>query len=297
MLVILAPNLELAKIAAPLAQLTVEAEYGSVVIEGSRYTAAHHQAMPSPFAATHVGGSRPAPCNDPNIPVCRSALVSHLDLDTIGGVLRGQGHEELFDSPNEFWRVAEFVDVNGPHKLHLAKTTVHHAEMIDAWWAWSRANLPRPAMDRLSDVTDEISRARVALVRIVSRAPELIEAGMVFRAKEVELNRSTYRGTTGHLIVRETRDVRESANHLYATPSGDVAAGIVTRNLATGAVTVSISDPIVGVSCREFVQSLWGPEAGGHDGIAGGPRGLQISTEAFHDVVKAFDALLDKHVG
>ena len=33
------------------------------------------------------------------------------------------------------------------------------------------------------------------------------------------------------------------------------------------------------ISARAFVQSLWGPDAGGHDGIAGSPRGWKLSEE------------------
>jgi hypothetical protein len=73
----------------------VEAEYGSVVIEGTVYTAAHHQPS-GPYVGDHVvPGGRPAPCNDTAIPPVAwdveggpVALVSHLDLDTVGGLLR-----------------------------------------------------------------------------------------------------------------------------------------------------------------------------------------------------------------
>lgn len=72
--------------------LTVEAEYGATVIEGRLYTAAHHQPAGSPYAGDHVvEGGRPSPCIDPNIPQVREGdiLLSHLDLDSIGGVLYG----------------------------------------------------------------------------------------------------------------------------------------------------------------------------------------------------------------
>ena len=57
-------------------------------------------------------------------------------------------------------------------------------------------------------------------------------------------------------------------------------------NQRTGAITVSLADPIEGVSCREIVQDLWGPDAGGHDGIAGSPRGVRMG---FGDVSAALE--------
>jgi hypothetical protein len=67
-----------------------------------------------------------------------------------------------------------------------------------------------------------------------------------------------------------------------------VGVGIVAYNDSLGSITISLADPIKGVSCREVVQTLWGQQAGGHDGIAGSPRG-QIMTELdFKNAINAF---------
>jgi hypothetical protein len=63
---------------------------------------------------------------------------------------------------------------------------------------------------------------------------------------------------------------------------------VVTFNTKFKSVTVSIADPQPGFSCREFVQKLWGPEAGGHDGIAGSPRGREMTLD---DAKTAFTKL------
>jgi len=53
---------DLLRTAAP--HLTVEAEYGATVVEGTLYTAAHHQPAGSPFAGDHVvAGGRQAAGN------------------------------------------------------------------------------------------------------------------------------------------------------------------------------------------------------------------------------------------
>ena len=83
-----------ALLAAEKPHLTVEAEYGATVVEGSVYTAAHHQPAGSKYAGDHVvAGGRPSPCVDKGIPLFFQEIpwfvgISHVDLDTIGGVLR-----------------------------------------------------------------------------------------------------------------------------------------------------------------------------------------------------------------
>ena len=81
-------------------------------------------------------------------------------------------------------------------------------------------------------------------------------------------------------------------NHLYVAPSGDVGRAIVAHNVYAGNITISLADPIPGVSCRDIVQGLWGPLAGGHAGIAGSPRGQVMSDEDVAAVVKALEAAL-----
>ena len=87
---------------------TVEAEYGDMVIEGEVATLAHH---------TKKYAQNPAPCNTPNVPVLEDGstiVISHIDLDTLGGIAALLGIKP--DDP-EFWKVAEFLDLNGVHYI------------------------------------------------------------------------------------------------------------------------------------------------------------------------------------
>ena len=283
---ILAPTADLAR--SITADVTVEAEYGSVVIEGTRYTAAHH-------GGTWKG--RPAPCNDPGIPTLgpgATILVSHIDLDTIGGCLRVLwGDAELF-SHRSFWKLAEFVDLNGPHKLGQSGASETDLERLYAFWAWSKATQTRLPRDEIADVSRVVTDAGEALRAIVIQEDEgLLAAGREFRKAEAELNQRTFVRMSGPVLVRIAEVAAEFCNHLYATPdTGEPALAVVCYNREFGSVTISIADPVPGVSCREIVQGLWGPEAGGHDGIAGGPRGQSMGERELEAAVAAlFDAL------
>lgn len=288
--VVLAPTLELARAWGPV-ELTVEAEYGSTVVEGALYTAAHHQPAGSPYAGRHVDPTgRPSPCNDPAIPRLREGtiLLSHLDLDSLGGVLRAlPAFRGLFNhDTRDFWALAEFVDVNGPHKLGAARAWPEDLRRLYAFWAWSKTLPPLPR-DTVSVVTDRVQAAGNVLARIFHGDADLLVAGDAFRHEEAALNARTFVGSRSGVIVRRATVARDFCNHLYVTPQGRQGRAVVAYNTATGAVTVSLADPILGVSARDIVQGLWGATAGGHAGIAGSPRGVDVGPEGFDLAVKA----------
>jgi hypothetical protein len=275
--VIHAPSAAIASTIA--ATVTVEAEYGSIVAEGAVYTAAHHQSS-GPFAGRHLGGTRPSPCNDGDIPVIEAGtiLVSHFDLDTLGGVLRAMGTAPHAPS---FWDVAEFIDVSGPHKLGMSGASDADIARLRAFWAWSQANRVMWPRDAATDITEYVNAAKVALEAILADDPAMIAAGAAMAAKEAELNAASFVSVTGGVICRKADAF---VNHLYVSPEGEINKAVVALNTKTGAVTVSFADA---GNAKDIVQALWGLEAGGHAGIAGSPRG-QVMTD--DDLVAAVAA-------
>jgi len=337
--IILAPSAALASTVD--AHVTVEAEYGAVVAEGSVYTAAHHQPGMEDL---------PAPCNDTLIPVlgtpsnCASdfgtgdrafngtILVSHIDLDTIGGCLRaldfvmddGDPCANLFrPEAQSFWNLAEFVDLNGPHKLAESGASDLDLDCLYAFWAWKRANVGRFSRDECTDVTNVIVEASGILSAILDVDVHLMQAGADMRAEEAALNAATLVEVHGDVLVRITSFAPEAGlgfcNHLYADPDGKAYKAVATFAKDTGSVTISVADTPEGVSCREISQRVWpqvtarwddgdgfgifeSPEAaeaahpgcdwaftaGGHAGIAGSPRGY---VQSLSDLLRAADAL------
>lgn len=259
-----------------LSTATVEAEYGDVVVEGSLRTLAHH----GPRAGA------PAPCLFDNQPEGHPDVVgmSHLDLDAIGGVLALLGRKPAAAS---FWTLAAFVDVNGAHKLGVSGASAEDLRRLYAWWAWNEAHKVYPPRDgSVADVEDEFLRAEAHIRAILSGDEGLLAAGDEFKAKSAKLNAESYVDCADGVVVRVASAF---VNHLYDTPSGtEVGRAVVGFNPITGAVTVSLADPIPGVSCREMVQVLWGPEAGGHAGIAGSPRNKRMT---FKDLASAVEVV------
>ena len=282
------PNAALA--AATDARVTIEAEYGSFVMVGSLYTAAHHQAS-GPYAGRHLPGleqtGRPSPCNDAAIPTLSKediVAISHVDLGTIGGCLRTCGEPEarsLFaDEFAGFWNLAEYIDVRGAH--HLDRDH-EWAPSLLAFWSWLKGNRPRFPRNEVVDCSDLIECAGEALTAIlVEKDAGLLRAGQEMADAEASLNTDSFVGVAGLSRLVAIREWDSFTNHLYRIPDGRmadavVADAVVARNTTMGSITVSLADPIEGVSCRAIVQGLWGPEAGGHTGIAGSPRGREMS--------------------
>lgn len=309
--ILLAPSLALAE-SLPTPEVTIEAEYGSVVVKGSRFTAAHHQRE-----GQYSSSQSPSPCNNREIPVIPSSteevgiLISHLDLDTIGGCLRALGRWEfnavgdgkiipdfknLFENTT-FWSAAEFVDLNGPHKK--GSLPVETQERLAAFWAYSKS-MPRLPRDTVSDVTEVVQEAGRFLRRLLCGTEEekaaAIQMGRDFLAQERALNEATYRfvASARGVMARVTDDPKAFLNALYTTPDGSkMCAAVVAHNRGTGAITLSLADPLPGVSCRDIAQALWGSEAGGHPGIAGSPRGKVMAEEDFTAAIEAMVAAID----
>jgi len=294
-----APSADLAR-SIVLPVLTVEAEYGDYVCEGRAYTAAHHQGS-GPYAGRHLPGltdtGRPSPCNDVDIrPVGEEdvVVVSHIDLDTLGGCLRATGvHGPLFVAEfSAFWELAEFVDVSGPHRMDP-----EHAEAprLRAVWAWLQEHRPQYPRDEIVEVTDLVLAFGGALWAIFHDDETMLAAGEAMRQAEDALNESSFgffipvEGTEYSIV---TREADQFTNHLYRTPDGNVGTVVVALNDKMQSVTISLESPIEGVVCRDLVQALWGPEAGGHAGIAGSPREQEMDWSHVEALTERVEALL-----
>lgn len=266
-----------AELAAFSSTVTVEAEYGDFVVEGSILTLAHH-------------GSRsgnPAPCLASNGVAGGQEVeaigLSHLDLDSLGGLMAVLGVKPEFSG---FWILADFVDINGPHKLSQSGAEPQDVARLYAFWAWSQAHRLSPERDgSVTDVTEAVLEAVEVIQRICADDPDLLAQGEAFRLAEEALNKRSFVQLEGGVVVRVADAF---TNHLYLSPEGEVAKAVVAFNTTTGGITISLADPIVGVSAKDVVQALWGPAAGGHAGIAGSPRGQRMTLA---DLQAAFAAV------
>lgn len=267
----------------------VEAEYGSVEVKGSndRLTLNHH-----------IDATRPPPCVMRNLaPIDRPQAIgiSHFDLDTLGGVLSLIG--EKYDD-QLFWETAGWVDVAGVHKLPSMpryNRAVHIK--LAAFWAWSQKNrLMAPRDGSVQDVTTFFERAADQIALILNENEYVLEEGLAFLDAEKKLVEESFKGffTTENGLRVVFRVSGSFVNHLYYNDTGTLhpADIVVGFNTTFKSVTLSKASSEVPINCRELVRELWGPEAGGHEGIAGSPRGQEMTQANASDLIQL---LVEKH--
>ena len=229
-------------------------------------------------------GSRshnPAPCNWEVTPLTNGTiLVSHIDLDTVGGVLALMGKKP---EDNDFWKGAEFIDVNGSHHIHKLPTEVQ--DKLNAVYAWN-ATKEHTRITEVTDVTDSILEWLDILEPVLGSDPdaELIEKGKQWSEEVTQAVESKLISETETVRAFITDGVFCSAGY-YSPSFKKYCKATVVLNTKLNAITVAFFDGGKEASAREIVQSLWGNDAGGHNGIAGSPRGWAISEE---DIVVEF---------
>lgn len=285
---------------------SVEAEYGDKVCEGSLLTLAHHGDRAGNPAPCLFEGTVPRPeapvagFEGPEGSVEAVAevqeeviLVSHLDLDTLGGVLAIQGRKP---AAVFFWEAAAHVDVHGPHTL---APTCPELPLLRAYWRWAET-LPRFRGDLIVDVSEIVDVAHKAL-KVVLDEDEYdhevyLQAGAEWAEKEDRLNAATFAGTCRRVLLRRCQPDRPAfVNHLYRTPRayGSRLYDVVASLGADGAITLSFAKPLPGVSCETILQMVFGPEAGGRETIGGSPRGQKMTWADLERLVNAVNQALE----
>ena len=245
--------------------VTIEAEYGGVVVEGALLTLAHHGSR----------GHNPPPSTRPTgrVDGAETIGISHVDLDTLGGIMSVRGDKP--EAPS-FWELAGYVDLNGAHKLGASGASEADLRRLYAYWAASAEIRVYPPRDgSVADVTALVDELAAVVLVVLADDQAALEAGDAFKAAEDKLNADSFLALSKDGVVM--RSSAAFVNHLYVTPDGQVARACVTHNpsedLPGGAITASLADPIPGVNVGELLGRVFGPEAGGHAGIGGSERG------------------------
>lgn len=279
--VILAPSYDIAKNIK--AEATIEAEYGDECLEGTMVTLTHHGPR----------SNNPAPCNTPDVPELppfATVVVSHIDLDTLGGIYALQGRKP---EDYRFWEAAEMIDVKGAHHIHELDKDIQ--DKLNAYYAYNDGQ-PRQRYTEAIDVTKQIDDTYNVVNAIVDiNDPEhdkLITAGKEWaqtREKEVE-----------DQLVYENKDVRVfDTNGIFCAASyfspnqNTICPATVTYNEKFKSITLAFEDGGKQLNAKEIVQELWGPEAGGREGIAGSPRNVEMTK---NDLAKLVNELTERQL-
>ena len=279
--IILAPSKELAEEYASDITASVEAEYGDFVVPGRIVTLAHH----GPRATS------PAPCIAQQLPKISSGtiLVSHVDLDTLGGIMALIGIKPI--AP-EFWQGAAFIDVMGPHHIYELSQGVQ--DLLNAYYAFNETNRSE-RITTIADITEAIEPQIAAITCLLGedspQKTEMLRKGVEWRERVTQ--------AVEDCLIDESQNVRVFRTHrvfcassYYSPKLGAIAKATVVLNEKFRAITVAFEDGGKAFSAKTIVQSLWGEEAGGRDGIAGSPRNWErTDTELEEELKRAAKAV------
>lgn len=254
--------------------VTVEAEYGERCVEGSQITMAHHGPR----------SNNPPPCVGGTLDLYLDSDVesivglSHVDLDTLGGIMRFYAPSMYKSAPDGFWDVAGHVDLNGAHRLFDVNPSRKVVDSLYAFWAYSSKNRVQVPRDGSAiDITESINEYIKIIADIFDGNEELMLEGVRFHSDSMQLAMDSFEVKTARYLVRKSS---QFVNHLYRDLDY-IYPAVIGYNTNTKAITLSFESPIEGVSAAEIMQSAFGPDAGGHAGIAGSPRGVRYG---FDDV-------------
>lgn len=300
-------------LAAKLAEFqytaTVEAEYGDDVVEGSVLTLAHHgprkdQPNPCLHPNSENGSinisSRPGDLtSDMWIPI-QAIGISHVDLDTIGGVAALMGKKP---GPENFWKLAAWIDSNGPHRGGDHPAYNDHKDHLNAYYAFSETNKYWPPKDgSVADVTELVEKTTTMLTDILygMEVPGITPVGVPMVASEwIEKGREWFKRLQEielRSLIEEGR-VRIFASDqfcsaFYRNGDGSIADATVVYSTKSGAISLAFEDGGKRWNAARILQELFGPEAGGHAGIAGSPRGKRMNFAQFNMVVEKIRILI-----
>jgi hypothetical protein len=236
----------------------------------------------------------PAPCVNTEVHADLDAIaVSHIDLDTLGGLWSLMGIRPGTDS---FWELAAFCDVNGAHRIDDADASSEDIAHLWAWWCYEDGHPVYAERDgSVRDVAETVEDLYHILQAIFADDQKYVAAGQKYFCAQETLNAQSFVGVYSNVVIRVAP---EDSYHLYAMPEGyrvdgeprsRPAKACVAYDTRTGAINIALADAIPGVSCVQILTELFGPESGGRDTVAGGPRGVPRTLD---DIVATRDRLI-----
>lgn len=246
---------------------TVEVEYGDECVEGSHATLAHH--VPQYI---HL----PAPCVRDEIPQMNNGviLISHLDLDTLGGIQILEGCKIKHQT---FWNSEFLIDTKGyrGHKL----IPEDDSTIMKSYWGWELKQeldfekLTMFEQDFL-DVTKLIEK-RIEHINLLLKSPidsNLIQLGLLEFKKRFQLfmNGMIFENDTIRIFITE-----EPQHYLSHENGLQTVRTCITLNQTRG--NIIISDITENLNCKEVMQSVFGEKAGGQYRVAGTPRNEKMN--------------------
>ena len=249
---------------APIA--TIEAEYGSTVVEGAKATYAHH--VQGYTTAPSLQANNSAITAEDIMDSSNYILVSHIDLDVICGILSILNAYDVRDAVKE---AVNFVDCNGQHNL-FKEVSEEARRVILAYIGYASRNRC-PQQEDITEYVQELIQSFFT--------QDNYEAGLALvegRKKAASEYLTAAVGNVALLDQPESSNIFGlNAEYIIDDVEYDY---IIVFNRKFGSITMSSKAGVKGEkNMATIMKAVFGEEAGGHKGIAGTPRGKSYSLE------------------
>lgn len=200
--IVLCKTADVAKSLNP--HVAIEAEWGSNYCEGSIVTLNHHceafKLCQPPCVTTLTEDQHKQLATLTGIIVI---VISHFDLDTLGGILEVLNLKVL---PKEFWEFAGQIDLQGVHNVDYQHSYV--VDYLHAFWAWSEKNRLQLPKDQTSlNASEFINSAITTIQKIANQNVEIFEAGRQWFENMKTLEVTSFKSTMVsnlNVIIRES---------------------------------------------------------------------------------------------
>ena len=256
---------------------TVEAEYGDVTVFGSVISLAHHG----------LNSNNPPPCEYNSQDFDLDCIgVSHIDLDTLGGIMAISGKKYL---PEEFWKTSGEIDVKGIHKV---KIDPYFEIYFNAFYAFSEKHrIFAPRDGSVLDITEQV----MEFIDFFKQMSEylngfhkednikLINEGIIWKTKLEDLKKASFVKSDGIITLRKSNSFVN-----FYTKEREI---VIAYNTLRKSITISKSDDDIALDCAKVMKEIFGEEAGGRSNIAGTPRNLKYEEG---DALKVFEEIKEK---
>lgn len=242
---------------------TVEAEYGELCSEGSHATLAHH---------TTKYKLNPAPCVMDDVEQMSNGVivVSHVDLDTLGGITILEGNK--LNHPT-FWRSESIIDTKGyigVKEIPYEDELIMKAFLgIEKTMKFELKTSDIISKDGIYDITEQVYELIKILHCLLSvdKDSNLMRYGLKQfddYLKNLKL-KSLYQDASVRILK-----THQPQHYLIHRENDIEFRTCITLNERTGAIILSdISEEL---NCCKIMQDVFGEKAGGQFRVAGTPR-------------------------
>lgn len=243
---------------------TVEAEYGEECAEGTYATLAHH---------TTEHKMNPAPCVRDEIKPFKDGVivVSHIDLDTLGGISILEGMK--LEHPS-FWNSESIIDTKG--YIGVKEIPEDDELVMKAFLGLEKTKVVSFSQEKIG-----IENERV--FDVTERVYELLEVLHYLLSLDKDSNYRKYglmkfNQYLKNLTIKslyQDKDVRifktQQPQHYLIHKEDEIEyRTCITLNERTGAII--LSDISESLDCKVVMQEVFGEKAGGQFRVAGTPR-------------------------